>query len=59
MSSSEKLDRALALLRELGYVAATDEVGINTAGQIIIPINGIPRTHNEIYAMTGMPLEPE
>lgn len=58
-STSAKLDQALAKLREQSHVVATDQTSISTTGKVMIPVDRILRTHNEIYAMAGMPLEPE
>jgi hypothetical protein len=58
-STSAKLDQALAKLREQGHVAATDQTTISTTGKVMIPVDGILRSHNKMYAMAGMPLEPE
>ena len=58
-SSSAKLDEALAAIRKQGHTANTEQTTIGSTGKVLIPVDGILRTHNEIYAMAGMPLERE
>jgi hypothetical protein len=58
-SSSDKLDLALGILRGHGHVVDTNQTAIGPTGKVLIPVDGIMRPHNEIYAMAGFRLEPE
>jgi hypothetical protein len=58
-STGAKYDQALAALREKGHTVPDGESVIGSTGKVLTPVDGVLRTHNEIYAMAGMPHEPE
>jgi hypothetical protein len=56
MSSSEKLDLALAKLKEEGYViGAKGTAAISPSGEPLILIDGQPHTITEVLEMAGWP----
>lgn len=57
-STSEKLDRALTVLRNKGHDVPVGQAVVGPNGKIMIPVDGVLRTHNQLYALAGMPLEP-
>jgi hypothetical protein len=58
-STSAKFDQALATLREKGHLIPEGAAVVGPMGKVLTPVDGVLRTHNEMYAMAGMPLEPE
>jgi hypothetical protein len=54
-STSEKLDQALAKLRDKGHTIPEGEAFIGPTGKLVLPVDGVLRTPNEIYALAGMP----
>lgn len=56
MSSSERLDLALAILEEKGRaIGAKGTAAISPTGETLILIDGQPRTQSEILEMAGWP----
>jgi len=59
MSSSDQLDRAIAILKEEGRViGAKGTAAISPTGEPLILIDGQPRTATEILEMAGWPEVP-
>jgi hypothetical protein len=56
MSSSDRLDRALAILKEKGYVTGAKETAAKTpTGETLILVDGQFRTEIEVLEMAGWP----
>lgn len=58
-NTSEKRSKAVQKLREQGHVIGDTVHSVESPGQILLEVDGIRRTPNEIYILAGEMPEPE
>lgn len=51
----EKWAQAVETLRAMGHIIPEGQAAVSSEGEILTPVNGVLRTHNEMYALAGMP----